>query len=86
MCRCDYGVCKDGCSCRCHVEGSSEMIAKLRAELLEVKAEKGMINEAWCNALHNNDIVDMVDAEGENKKTILLFVDEELERMRSKPA
>lgn len=79
MCKCDYGICKDGCTCRCHSEISGEKIARLEAEIK-------LINQAWIDALHNNDIVDMVDAEGENKKTLLLFVDEELKRLRSKPA
>jgi hypothetical protein len=80
MCRCDYGnSCKDNCGCRCHSESSSTKIARLEAEIK-------LINQAWIDALHNNDIVDMKDAGGENMKTICLFVDEELKRLRSKPA
>lgn len=79
MCHCEHGNCPPNCTCRCHTESSSGKIARLEAELK-------LINRAWVEALHNNDIVDMVDAEGENKKTILLFVDEELERLRKKPS
>lgn len=79
MCRCDYGICKDNCDCRCHSESSSDKISRLEAELK-------LINRAWVEALHNNDIVDMADAEGENMKAILPMVQAELKKLRSKPA
>lgn len=82
MCRCDYRPCKEGCDCRCHIERTSEL-SKLSKAYVALLDEKSLINQAWINALHNNDIVDMKDADGENMKAICLFVDEELKRLRS---
>lgn len=78
MCRCEHGNCPPNCTCRCHTESSSGKIARLEAELK-------LINQAWVEALHNNDIVDMVDADCENMKAILPMVQAELQRLRSKP-
>ncbi len=79
MCRCDYGVCPENCGCRCHHESSGDQIARLRKELKTVVAD---VNQAWINALHKNDVVDMVDAEGENRKAILAMVAEELTKLQ----
>lgn len=86
MCRCDYGICKEDCSCRCHVYGSNERAAKFERRVIELEDELKLINRAWVEALHQNDIVDMIDAEGENMKAILPMVQEALKRLRSKPA
>jgi len=79
MCRCDYGVCKVDCDCRCHSESTGDKIARLQKEL---KTTVDLVNQAWITALHNNSIVDMVDADGENRKAILAMVDEEMTKLQ----
>lgn len=78
MCRCEYGICKKDCKCRCHIESYGDTIVRLRQELKTVIAD---VNHAWINALHKNAIVDMEDADGENRKEILAMVAEELAKI-----
>lgn len=40
------------------------------------------MSEAWVSALHDNDVVDMKDAEGANKKSLIQMVQDELARKR----
>ncbi len=51
-----------------------------RAALLATKMEKERINKAWLSALHNNDIVDVKDADGSNGEFLLRVVEEELKK------
>jgi hypothetical protein len=40
------------------------------------------MSEAWCSALHKNDIADVKDADGANGKFLLAIVQEELAQKR----
>lgn len=68
MCKCDYGACKEGCDCKCHLPPSEK--EQLRAEVEKLNLQVKAISEErelWRNA-HLREL--------EEKRAVELQIDE----------